>query len=77
MPQAERYAVHAYLSERACQAWTSLAEDNGASKTGILEAIGQELAAALDAGGFSDEWELRIRDARRIDATRRRRGGSA
>jgi hypothetical protein len=71
-----RHAVHAYLSERACSAWTSLAEENGVSKTGVLEAIGNELADELDGAGFSPEWDLRVREARRIDASRRRRGGN-
>lgn len=74
MAQAERFAVHAYLSERACNAWTSLAETHGVSKTGILEAIGLELADEKDDGGFSPEWDLRARDARQIDTKRRRRG---
>lgn len=78
MPQTERHAVHAYLSERACDAWTTLAEDNGVSKTGVLEAIGRELADELDTdGSFSPEWDLRVRAARRIDADRRRRGANA
>lgn len=73
MAQNDRFAVHAYLSKGACDAWTELSENNGVSKTAVLEALGRELADELAHGGFAPEWEGRVLDARKIDAERRRR----
>jgi hypothetical protein len=72
----DRSALHAYLSEAAHEAWTTLSEDNGVSTTAILEALGQELIDEIKENGGSGvdlrlDW---IRAARRIDAQRRRRG---
>lgn len=53
-----------------------LSFDNGVSLTGILEAIAKELREEIntnghDADGLRPAW---IKDARRIDAERRKRG---
>jgi len=70
----ERQAIHAYLSDEAFEAWRILAEENGVSVTGVLEAMGLMLKAELavaDATDVQQEW---IRAGRKIDAMRRRRG---
>jgi len=72
----ERRALHAYLSVDAHQAWMTFAEDNGVSVTGLLESQGQMLR--LDIEAAPDDVDLLhrswIKEARRIDAERRRRG---
>lgn len=75
---AERQALHAYLSEAAHAAWQQFAEENGVSVTGLLEADGLRLAAEIDEAG-GDACDIRrdlVRAGRKIDAERRRRGGS-
>jgi hypothetical protein len=72
----DRSAIHAYLSEDALRAWQQLAEENGVSVTGMLEAIGEVLKAEIfanggDADGVRPEW---VKAGRKIDAIRRRRG---
>jgi hypothetical protein len=70
----ERSALHAYLSNEAHQAWATFSEENGVSVTGLLEALGLELEEELetiDADELRRDW---VRRARRIDASRRRRG---
>jgi hypothetical protein len=70
----ERQAIHAYLSEESFEAWRILAEENGVSVTGILEAMGLMLKAELavsDATEIQREW---VKAGRKIDAIRRRRG---
>jgi hypothetical protein len=73
---AERQALHAYLSEKAHQAWQSFAEENGVSVTGLLEALGQQLSEEIevsgDAADIRQDW---VKQGRKIDAQRRRRGG--
>lgn len=69
-------AIHAYLSRFAKIAWQRMAEDNGISTTGLMEAIGADFASAIHANGDSADglnprW---VKAARRIDADRRRRG---
>lgn len=75
---ADRQALHAYLSEEAHAAWQQMAEENGVSVTGILEALGKELRQEIRDNGNDAEGVRRdlIKRARRIDAERRRRGGS-
>lgn len=76
MPE-ERQALHAYLSEQAHTAWQTFAEENGVSVTGLLEALGvtlsDEIDAAGDAADIRQDW---VKQGRKIDAQRRRRGGS-
>jgi hypothetical protein len=71
-------AIHAYLTPIAKEAWGVLAEANGTSLTGILEAIGRELHKEIkdndyEADGLRPEW---VKPARKIDAERRRRKGT-
>lgn len=75
---AERQALHAYLSEIAHRAWQAFAEENGVSVTGLLEALGVDLAEKIKAAGddatdIEQDW---VKRGRKIDAQRRRRGGS-
>ena len=72
----DRQALHAYLSPAGHKAWQQLAEDNGVSVTGMLEAIGQMLRLEIranggDADGIRRDW---VKAGRKIDAERRRRG---
>ena len=71
---SDRQALHAYLSDKAHAAWGVFSEENGVSVTGLLEALGLELADELeqaDADTIRRDW---IRRGRKIDAFRRRRG---
>jgi len=70
-------AIHAFLSEEAKLGIQVLSIDEGVSITGLLEALGRELHAEIqkaggEAFGLRPAW---IRQARRIDADRRRRDG--
>lgn len=70
----ERKALHAYLSDESWDAWRHFSEENGVSVTGLLEALGLELAEELED---SDADELRrpwVKAGRKIDGVRRRRG---
>lgn len=69
-------AIHAYLSQGAKRAWQQMAEDNGVSTTGLMEALGAEWAKAIAAnGGEADGLHVAlVKAARRVDADRRRRG---
>lgn len=71
----DRQALHAYLSKRAHVAWSAFSEANGVSVTGLLEALGQELADELEDVEPDDLRQTWVKIARRIDAQRRRRGG--
>lgn len=71
---ADRQALHAYLSEQAHEAWQGYAEENGVSVTGLLEALGLDLSAEVDAAGdATDVRQSWVKQGRRIDAQRRRR----
>jgi hypothetical protein len=69
-------AVHAYLSIEAKTAWQQMAEDNGVSTTGLMEALGLEwLELIREHGGEADGLIVPlVKAARKIDASRRRRG---
>jgi hypothetical protein len=71
----QRQALHAYLSDEAWNAWRLFSEENGVSTTGLLEALGLELADQLDdieADELRQPW---VKAGRKIDGIRRRRGG--
>lgn len=74
---AERQALHAYLSEGSHETWTTFSEENGVSVTGLLESLGitlsDEIEAAGDATTVRQDW---VKQGRKIDAQRRRRGGN-
>jgi hypothetical protein len=79
MIMSERQAIHAYLSEQAHQAWQTFAEENGVSVTGLIEVLGLTLsdeidkavAAGGDAADVRKDW---VKQGRKVDAQRRRRG---
>ena len=76
MTTEERLALHAYLEPETHEAWNDWALEIGVSVTAILEALGRTIRE------HPEDWNrwtngLQItRQARRIDAERRRRGGS-
>jgi hypothetical protein len=69
-------AIHAYLSNLAKAGWQRMAEDNGVSTTGLMEAMGLNWAEAIRAnGGEADGLNTAlVKQARKIDALRRWRG---
>lgn len=73
--ETERQALHAYLSPEAHAAWQQFGEANGVSLTGLLEALGLELAHELEDIEPEDLRQVWVKTGRRIDADRRRRGG--
>lgn len=78
-PAPKRQAIHAYIEPATHTTWTLFAEDNGVSVTGLLEALGIELAADIDkaiadGGDATDVRQDWVKAARKIDAQRRRRG---
>jgi len=77
-----RKAIHAFLTPASHEAWHEFAAENGVSVSGLIEALALDWAervATITAGGFGtdglalDEVEALARQARRIDALRRRR----
>lgn len=70
---ADRSALHAYLSVTSHAAWQAFSEENGVSVTGLLEALGRELADELEDIEPDDMRQTWVKKARRIDAERRRR----
>lgn len=77
MPE-NHYPLHAYLSEKAQQAWKDFAEGNGVSVSGLLEGLGQQLSEEIESSGdaadIRQDW---VKQGRKIDSARRRRGGRA
>jgi hypothetical protein len=74
---AERQALHAYLSEQSHEAWHTFSEENGVSVTGLLESLGHQLAEEIEAAG--DAADIRgawVKQGRKVDTQRRRRGGT-
>lgn len=71
----DRAALHAYLSKPAHAGWTEFSEPNGVSLTSLLEALGLELRAELEETRPDELRQSWVKEARRIDAERRRRGG--
>lgn len=69
-----RKAIHAYLTNEAHDSWHDFAAENGVSVSGLLEAIAQDWAEKLKSNKPSKETEALIKEARRVDAVRRRRG---
>lgn len=74
MPE-ERRAIHAYLTVESHDVWHRVAEEEGISLSGFLEALANDMAENPPQAGGHPRWEDIIRSARRIDAMRRRRGG--
>jgi hypothetical protein len=72
----EHKAIHAYLSAEGKDVWDDFSTEAGVSLTGLLEAIAQTLLKEVeknggDFDGLHPDW---VKLARRIDASRRRRG---
>jgi hypothetical protein len=75
----EKNAIHAYVSEEAIAALDFLTDNSGASKTGIVQTWLENLHADLDELAWSQDsvdevlGQDFLRQARRIDADKRRR----
>jgi hypothetical protein len=73
----ERQALHAYLSQASHDAWQLFAEENGVSVTGLIEMLGLQIAADVeDAGDATEVRQDWVRQSRKVDARRRRRGAA-
>ena len=72
----QRRAIHAYLTEDSHDVWHAVAEEEGVSLSGFLESMAQDMKAKPPAKGGHPRWDDLIRNARRIDAQRRRRSRS-
>ena len=72
----QRRAIHAYLTEDSHDVWHTVAEEEGVSLSGFLEAMAQDMKTKPPAKGGHPRWDDLIRNARRIDAQRRRRSRS-
>lgn len=71
----QRAALHAYLSPESHAAWQAFSEENGVSVTGLLEALGLNLAREIAETGDADIRQDWVKAGRKIDGIRRRRGG--
>jgi hypothetical protein len=71
----DRKAIHAYLTLDSHDVWHDVAEEAGVSLSGFLEALAADMKEHPPAEGGHPRWSEVIRSARKIDATRRRRGG--
>lgn len=69
----ERRAIHAYLTAESHDTWHRVAEESGVSLSGLLEALAADMSANPPDGGGHPRWNEVVKDARRIDAQRRRR----
>jgi hypothetical protein len=79
-PEHARKALHCYLTPAAHEIWHALAEDEGISLSGLIEVLAQDFKdfpPGVDGGHprWTGEHGI-VRQARRLDAQRRRRGGS-
>lgn len=72
----QRRAIHAYLTEESHDVWHEVAEEEGVSLSGFLEAMAQDMKANPPTKGGHPRWDDLVRSARRIDAQRRRRSRS-
>ena len=76
MSQEGRRALHAYLSPEAYAAWLEAADAIGVTLSGLLEALGQDLAVHAPSskdGTKHPRWDEIVTNARNIDVSRRRR----
>ncbi len=75
MDTPNRRAIHAYVSADAHDQWHEFATEHGVTVSALLEVISRRLLP--DANGsdaeVDDSIDALVRDARRIDALRRRR----
>ena len=68
-------AIHAYLSDEAHATWQDVSTEYGVSVSGLIEAMGADLARAEEDRSLAPRLDALVRRARRIDADRRRRAG--
>ena len=69
-----RKAIHAFLTPDSHEAWHEFAAENGVSVSGLIEAMALDWADRTEGEDFElAEVEALSRQARRIDAERRRR----
>ncbi len=68
-------AVHAYLSDEAHAMWQDVSTDFGVSVSGLIEAMGIDLAKPVDERILGPRLDVLVARARRVDAARRRRAG--
>jgi hypothetical protein len=69
-----RKAIHAFLTPDSHEAWHEFAAEHGVSVSGLIEAIALDWADRRDGDDYDlDEVDALSRQARRIDAGRRRR----
>jgi hypothetical protein len=68
-------AVHAYLSDEAHAIWQEVSTDYGVSVSGLIEAMGIDLAKPSDDRVLGPRLDDLVARARRVDAARRRRAG--
>lgn len=76
MPE-ERRAIHAYLTVESHETWHQVAEEEGISLSGFLEALATDMKDNPPDEGGHPRWREVVKSARRIDAARRRRGGGS
>lgn len=69
----DRRALHAFLSDDAHDAWHRVAADLGVSVSGMLEAMAFELQKPARDSALGDRVDTLVKQARKIDADRRRR----
>lgn len=72
----ERRAIHAYLTPESHAVWHRVSDDAGVSLSALLEALAHDMSASPPEAGGLPRWADTVRDARRIDAERRRRGAT-
>jgi len=69
-----RKAIHAFLTPDSHEAWHEFAAENGVSVSGLIEAMALDWSDRTEGDEFAlEEVEALSRQARRIDAQRRRR----
>ena len=66
-------ALHSYVRSESYDVLQTFADENGASITGLVQAWLDDLADAIDTAGTTDILGALVRQARIIDADRRRR----
>lgn len=71
---AEREALHVYLSPEAKRRIDEFTAEQGISMSGFVEAMASD-EKLLDGKHLDDLMQRIVRDARKIDVARRRRGG--
>jgi hypothetical protein len=69
-----RKAIHAFLTPESHEAWHEFAAEHGVSVSGLIEAIALDWADRRTGDDLDlPEVESLARQARRVDASRRRR----